>query len=557
MERPAPDDGPASSPDPALRPVIATRHVDSGWSGGVRRIVCAVVLCASVGVPARAESRPGQWPSGPVERGASEVRLAAEGSGGKGSGQARGGGDPKGSPGPRGPGGPQPAQGEPEVRDSPLEAEEQRCVEGSAVACREAGIRWREGRGVPRDVTRAEPLLAAGCRLGDARACVHHGRMFLELEAGLQILAPEGLPSLDLGAAAEAFDLGCDLGAADACGLAGDLHLRPEAMLPDATTRGRGLEVDLPLAVQSFERGCPPEGPADLRSCVRLAELFGRGYAVRRDPDRAAFFATKACALDPKGPWCAAATKAGTTEVPSDPTASSTPPQGGNGRVDAPSTAGPGASGGRAGHRRYSEPTTDRFEAGKVAAGPGETARPRVRIDMAGRVGARWSLRPTVRPGVVAGIGSTLWHNVVGFSWETAFTADRLFPLPERRYVAYQHALGLRLALPLPIELPVPARLVVELAAGGLFGQFRPGYLAPVQWFGGARQGLGLRLSSAQERGPRQWFGFDFDVEEIGGLPGGLEVAQRLTLVIGFSGGGYGPEWGAARPWFIPVLTRP
>lgn len=504
------------------------------WTDRRRRPLSAVVRFAVVTLGvlfavASAESAEAQ------RSGKGGGRDESQGGQGRGKGDGDGGKErssrDQAPPGEKG-------EGDDVIVDSPFEALEISCVAGTAAACRQAGLAWLDAS--PRQAARAEPLLSTGCRFGDSTSCLAAARLYLDMEVGLLLLMPEGVPSVDLGTAADLLSLGCDHGSALACGLAGDLHLRPEAMLPEGA-RGRDLEEDLLRALQSYERGCPDGGEADARSCSRLAELYNRGHGVRKDKDRALSYQRRACALAPKLEGCA--------EL-----AAGSPAQSSTERRTAPeqdAAAAPSAWG-RTGDRNTSKPTVDRFQDG--ARGATTLERRRARIDFRGGVGARWTWVPgggaSRYAGLLASVGSTLWANVVGFGFDAAFTTDHLFPLDSRDYVFYLQGLSVRLAIPLPVDLPISARLVVEPHAAFLFGAFRAALLAPVAWALGARQGLAIHLSSAQERGARQWFGIEVAVDEMRGHRGdGVEVAQAIMLVVGFSGGAFGPEWPGTRPW--------
>ena len=413
------------------------------------------------------------------------------------------------------------------VEDSPFEALEVACLEGKGASCREAGLSWKEGRLVVRpDLQRAETFFRSGCYFGDGASCLLGARMYLSMEAGMLLRLPKGIPELDFGTAAQLLDLGCDLGERVGCGLGGDLHLDPTQFLPRADATFRDLEPDPVRALQSWEQGCPEDpGPGgdssrDLRSCVRLGELHERGgvAGVRRDPDRAKSYYARACAKDPQ--WCE---RSGPSAAVSDER-----------QAEPPSD------------RAWSSPDVSRFQ----EPGEGKTpprARVLARIDAVLQVGGRWNVLGPRAAGPWLGLGTTIWANFLGIHLETGWWSDRPFEPDERTWSHYVHGLGLRLAFPLPIDLPIRARFVLGPMVLGHLGHLKQ-HGGPAAWTGGASEGAWIQLSSAPESGPRQWFALEFSLSQATGtrLPEPV-IGQRLLLLVGFGGGGHGPELGGRR----------
>lgn len=198
-----------------------------------------------------------------------------------------------------------------EVATTAWSADEERCVvDIDAEACFRAARGWHQGIRVDKpDLEQAINLYEAACSFKHAEACVSAGWMYVKMQAGLRLVGPDGRVSLDMGSAERHFRAACEFGRLDACGLWGELLLRPGSLVANPEIHIRDLEPDPILARQAFGDGCNegnleatlelPDEPlqADLRSCARLAEVFQAGYGIRKDPERQLYYLRRACAV--------------------------------------------------------------------------------------------------------------------------------------------------------------------------------------------------------------------------------------------------------------------
>lgn len=137
-------------------------------------------------------------------------------------------------------------------------------------ACHSLGHALLDGKGIEADLHQAEKLFRKACDAKLARSCTSLAR-----------LVREGRVSgADLDYAA-LFQKACDLNDGDGCAYAGVAHLLTP---PDAIAR--------------FEKGCSLRSAA---ACAQLADYFGDGNFVPKDPARAIAADDKACALGAGG----------------------------------------------------------------------------------------------------------------------------------------------------------------------------------------------------------------------------------------------------------------
>ena len=427
----------------------------------------------------------------------------------------------------------------------PLEHLEKPCAEGDGAKCLEAANLWYRGQvpGFDRpNHQRAINLYQAACAFSEVQGCLRAAKMYLELEAGMQLVLPEGTPSADLGAAGDQLRFACELGYLKACGTLGDMYINPAGVVPEGTLH-RGLEQDYFQAAQAFLAGCNeknvpdaasvrPDGKVDVRSCARLGELHERGVGVMRNGEFAVNYYDRACRAG-GADWCAKADAVaqaladGTWVHPDEQTRSDRPDPGERGD----------------GHLGSLRPDTDRFK--DESAGIHDRKREAgVRFDLVGMIGSRWFYGP---PRTLGGInfkaGMTLWVKLIGFGLESGFNTDRLFAPTYRYYARYTHAFVVKGIFPLPIKMPIPAVLSLGIGGGPLFGHQRFEDI-PFFLFYGAREHVQIHISTPQRRGNRQWGAFRVEQQQTW-LPAvaKTEHSTQIMFLFGFTFGGVAPEY--------------
>lgn len=142
---------------------------------------------------------------------------------------------------------------------------DQACVAGNGDACRNLGVLYSEGIGVPADPKRATALFAQACNRGNLGGCNHAA---LALAEGIGV-------TKDVTKAVELFTKACDGGNAMACRNVG-------LMWRD----GRGVDKDLAKAETLLEKACEGNAPF---ACTNAGEIH-RALALRDAKDREARF---------------------------------------------------------------------------------------------------------------------------------------------------------------------------------------------------------------------------------------------------------------------------
>jgi TPR repeat protein len=160
-----------------------------------------------------------------------------------------------------------------------------RCRKGDLQSCARAGLMYRQGRGVARDVAKAWTFLQKACAGGDGLGCAELGQLYL---------ADDGLRR-DASRAAELAALACDAG--DGHGCTNLVQLCAERLIYPATGNQCSAEAIRRLAeraVATLQRECSGWGAYD---CDTLATMYWPG-----DPETALRFASSSCqAGDPGG----------------------------------------------------------------------------------------------------------------------------------------------------------------------------------------------------------------------------------------------------------------
>jgi TPR repeat protein len=486
-------------------------------------------------------------------------------------------------PGPDDEEGPEPGQGndgdgeegpkapEPLILDSPFEAWESACVtEQDSDACLRAGLAWKRGEGIDKpDNQQAAALFDAGCRFGSKDACLLVGRMYLEMETGLQFVMPKGTVSLDFGAAADSFQRACRLGSFQACGIWGDLYMNPRALLPRPEAVARNIKVDMIQAIQAWTQGCnegkapdvadivAPGKPAqaDERSCLRLAQLNEVGKAgVRKNLDRSALLYRRACYASGKSEHCETAEEvaSGTHVIETEAKSSVSP------RADAPTdnelladTTSPERLSVQP-HRP--RPKVGRFTKDKTGLINSPRAKP-IRFDIEFGLGARWLYARPSYASVKWRLGVNVWFGLLGFSFEGGLHTDSFLQPAKREYLRFMHSLSAKLALPLPLNAEkFHGELYLVLGGGATLGalELTQGSFMPT-W--GAREMIQLVAVTHAQRGPRQWGALRFEQQQSMHpmSEGTVEHSSQVILLFGFTFGGPGPSLPGAKvkrePW--------
>lgn len=434
------------------------------------------------------------------------------------------------------------------VIQSPFQELEDACVEeGDGKACFEAGRKWRSGQGETKpDRAQAVNLLMAGCRFGSVDACEMAADMFLKMEAGLQLLK-DGTVSLDMGSAAEYLRATCEKGRLKACGLWGDLLFDPRSLLPAPDAQARDLKADPLMARQAWSDGCnegniegvlplPAEGgtlDVDLRSCARLATWYGGGFGGRKSPTRQVYYLERACRAPGGGSFCEEAEAAAATaqvEATKEPEA----------LPDKPTS-------GRDLNAGVNEPEATRFEDPNLGITSREANDRPSRFEFELGVGARVIYPTSVHEltgGVKWRLGFNFWYHLFGVSIEGGVLTNEPFNQQYRTYTRMMNTVSFKVALPIDVALPIPARMYLVIGVGPTIGALQL-VQTPFQLTWGVREMVQLTLSSPHDRGPRQWGGIRVEQQQSWWMSGGEEIehSTQIMLMVGFTAGGWGPSW--------------
>ena len=441
---------------------------------------------------------------------------------------------------------------------TPLDYLETPCVEErDADKCFEAGVLWKQGvpsfkEGKP-DLRRADNFLRTACYFGHGQGCLLAAKMHLAVEAGI-VLKADGGVLLDFVTAADLLDKGCRAGVLSACSLGGDLYFSPEAMLPNDQTSfdEDRFREDQIAARQLYEMGCPaawlPGGAlrADLRdgkfppvdpvSCKRMGEMFARGITMRPVVATAAKYLDLACWIDDTEEVCDRAEELG--EEAEEEEARKAARKASRTNLDDELGRTEGRGNGALASRR---PNTNRFDDDAIGLEEKESI---VRFEFELPLGVRWAYGPTIMPLFVTGIAIDFWFALVGLGVDFTYSTDDLFRPSARDYGRVQVAILGKVAIPLPVRMTIPARLIFVPSIGGSIGSRSLSGSDAAALMGGLVERIELRLQTEQRKGARQWGGIRFEQQQswVQYTHGGVEHASQFTFVFGFTFGGVGPE---------------
>ncbi|MEE2828867.1 MAG: tetratricopeptide repeat protein [Myxococcota bacterium] len=425
------------------------------------------------------------------------------------------------------------------IEDSPFEVLEVLCTQDrKGAACYEAARAWHEGRGIPKpNPLQALNLYTAGCSFGFAPACMAGAKMITLAQGGFVILQPKGTLSLDFGEAARLARIACDLKELAGCGLYGDLMIDPQGLLPNKSTVVGNIKHDALAARQAFFDGCHPADqidplkprPVDVRSCLRLAQMYEEGSGgLIKNWDRAIEHYQRACtASGGEGDWC---DRAIIMEF-----------EGPGKEAERPRTSV---------QPQRPTPDVDRFENNPDTRLTGQTKGDHSRrVEIVLGTGIRWLYGPGSFAGLKLNVGVNLWFNVLGFSLDTNLTTDKFVNIAERTYLRFQHGFGPMLGIPIPDKLPFPIAIRLVFGGGGTLAHLKRGPDATFVLGYGARQRIQLEAGNERDSGPRQWGALRIEQQQTWytDIPGQVEHATEVTLVGGFTFGGWGPDWRAGR----------
>ena len=144
------------------------------------------------------------------------------------------------------------------------------CSSGNMIACRQLGMIYSLGHGVPKDEPRAVALVTKACDGNDAEACRLLGDTYFNQNNSK---------------AAELLARGCELGATNSCGDLGVLYNR-------FSGNSVLLRMDSSRALSLISKGC---NAGDLKSCTALGDAYVNGYGVGRDNSRGLALYANAC----------------------------------------------------------------------------------------------------------------------------------------------------------------------------------------------------------------------------------------------------------------------
>lgn len=149
------------------------------------------------------------------------------------------------------------------------------CELGNAVACMELAVAFRDGLGLSPDASKARALLGKACRADHGPACYTLGQM---------LMAGQGGPP-DAAGAAKALSSACAKDAGPPCNELGFL----------LQSGGPGLPPDLPQAASSFAKACDEGELAE--GCMNAAAAWVTGRGVAQDAPKGVRYFAKACEL--------------------------------------------------------------------------------------------------------------------------------------------------------------------------------------------------------------------------------------------------------------------
>ena len=148
---------------------------------------------------------------------------------------------------------------------------ERACNSGSMEGCKNLGLLYKAGLGVPRDYAHTRGLLRKACEGGNNEACANLGEMFAAANEGGQ----------DFGVAKTLYERSCENGSMQGCSGLGDLYVQ-----------GAGVPVDYRQAGVLYVRSC---NSGYLDACAHVAGMYLNGLGVQKNEAQAGTIDQKAC----------------------------------------------------------------------------------------------------------------------------------------------------------------------------------------------------------------------------------------------------------------------
>lgn len=215
----------------------------------------------------------------------------------------------------------------PSTAEDPVAAAQRKCDAGETSACFDLGKKYRDGKVVAKDITKAVNLLAKACDGNLADACAYLGWLY---KYGDEVGTDEVRAAGFYARAVALWDAGCERQDLEQCvslgdhyNYGGDKSEKPKAaaaygkacaagMLAACTNQGRVLEQmhtdeSEKLAVNSYRKAC--DG-GETEACGDLGAMYQSGWGVPQDVALAARLFIKGCDAG-SGIWYVWCNKAG------------------------------------------------------------------------------------------------------------------------------------------------------------------------------------------------------------------------------------------------------
>lgn len=145
------------------------------------------------------------------------------------------------------------------------------CDKGFRLGCRNLGLQYETGGGLPLNRAKAVENLDHACAAGLGLACDDLGDLYDQMKAG---------GAADPAKGAVAYQKGCDLGNGASCGKLGRHYVT-----------GAGVAKDPAKGISLYEKGCA----SNRLTCDDLGDVYAKGMGVPVDKAKAKIYYGKAC----------------------------------------------------------------------------------------------------------------------------------------------------------------------------------------------------------------------------------------------------------------------